>query len=79
MPYFDGQQADVEQKAGELNIYYGGLLYPSGPGHGHVKAQGGALGESIVYWRLPDNEGGRVVIDNWASSERLADHMSGLW
>ena len=50
-----------------------------GDGHGHVKAQGDPLGEFIVYWRLPKSEGSATVIDNWASSERLSDHMSGLW
>lgn len=37
------------------------------------------FGESIVFWRLPESEGDPIVIDNWASTERLADHLSGLW
>lgn len=68
MPYFDNQPAVVEQKAGELNIFYGGYLSADGHGHGHVKAQGGPFGETIVFWRKPDSEGGAVVIDNWASA-----------
>lgn len=76
---FDGQDAKVIQEAGATNIYYGGLLTPDGIGHGHVKAQGGVYGESIVYWRKPDSEGGQVVIDNFASSEALSDHFSSLW
>jgi len=35
-----------------------------GDGHGHVKAQGGPLGEFIVYWRLSKSEGSATVIDN---------------
>lgn len=79
MATFDGQEAKVEQEAGTINIFYGGAFKPDGEGHGHVKAQGGAFGESIVFWRLPASEGGAVVIDNWASAERLADHFSDLW
>ena len=56
-----------------------GLAISPGDGHGHVKAQGGPPSEFIVYWRLPESEGGAIVIDNWTSSERLSDHMSGLW
>lgn len=76
---FDGQDAKVVQEAGTKNIYYGGFLAPDGNGHGHVKAQGGMLGESIVYWRKPESEGGQVVIDNFASTEALSDHFSSLW
>lgn len=79
MATFDGQEAKVVQEAGTVNIYYGGHMTPDGYGHGHVKAQGGKYGENIVYWRLPDNEGGNVVIDNFASYERLADHISGYY
>jgi hypothetical protein len=79
MAWFDDKEAKVVREAGTINIFYGGSFTPDGYGHGHVKAQGGAFGESIVYWRLPDSEGGTVVIDNWASSERLADHLSGLY
>lgn len=79
MAWFDGKEAKVVREAGTINIFYGGSFTPDGYGHGHVKAQGGALGESIVFWRLPESEGGGVVIDNFASAERLADHLSGLW
>lgn len=79
MPFFDGQEAVIVKQAGTIDIYYGGLWKPDGEGHGHVKAQGHTCGECIVYWRLPDREGGRVVIDNWASEERLSSHLSGLY
>lgn len=80
MAWFDGKEARVEREAGTINVYYGGSRgNVPGDGHGHVKAQGGAFGESIVFWRLPESEGGTVVIDNWASAEKLADHLSGLW
>ena len=53
-----------------------------GDGHGHVKAQGGPLGEfssSTGDCLRAESEGGATIIDNWASSERLSNHMSGLW
>lgn len=77
--YFDNYPATVVHEPGTINVYYGGVFRPGGDGHGHVKAQGGTFAENIVYWRLPLSEGGTVVIDNWASTERLADHMSGLY
>ena len=76
----DGKPAKIRRSGGTTEIFYGGAWGNiPGDGHGHVKAQGGSLGEFIVYWRLPESEGGATVIDNWASSERLSDHMSGLW
>ena len=79
MASFDGKDAKVVREAGTINIFYGGTFFPDGTGHGHVKAQGGAFGESIVFCRLPESEGGRIAIDNWASSESLSDHLSGLY
>lgn len=61
MAWFDGKEAKVERSAGTIDVYYGGSFTPDGPGHGHVKATGGPLGENIVYWRLPDSEGGQVI------------------
>lgn len=29
-----------------------------------MKATGGPMGENIVYWRLPESEGGRVIVSN---------------
>ena len=78
--WFDGKPAKIRHSGGTTEIFYGGAWGNiPGDGHGHVKAQGGPLGEFIVYWRLPESEGGATVIDNWASSERFSDHMSGLW
>ncbi|TWP16183.1 hypothetical protein EUA75_00550 [TM7 phylum sp. oral taxon 353] len=78
--WFDGKPAKIRRSGRTTEIFYGGAWGNiPGDGHGHVKAQGGPLGEFIVYWRLPESEGGATVIDNWASSERLSDHMSGLW
>ena len=78
--WFDGKEARIQRSGGMINLYYGGRSgNTSGDGHGHVKAQGGPLGDFIVYWRLPESEGGATVIDNWASFERLSDHISGLW
>ena len=64
MAWFDGKEAKVVREAGTINIFYGGSFTPDGYGHGHVKAQGGAFGESIVYWRLPANVGGQVIVNN---------------
>ena len=78
--WFDGKEARIQRSGGMINIYYGGRSGNTpGDGHGHVKATGGPLGKNIIYWRLPESEGGATVIDNWASSERFSDHMSGLW
>ena len=65
-----------------INIYYGGKYgnIPS-DGHGHVKATGGPLGENIVYWRLPDSEGGAVIVSNeWdvMYGNDLRSHLTGL-
>ena len=52
------------------------MFKPDGPGHGHVRVTGGPLGENIVYWRLPESEGGQVIVDNaWETNherQRLA-------
>lgn len=80
MPYFDGYEAVVVREPGTINVYYGGRgCVPDGEGHGHVKAQGGVFGESIVYWRLPECEGGKVVIDNFEGIGRISDHLTGNW
>ena len=49
MAWFEGQSAKVVQEAGTINVFYGGSFTPDGTGHGHVKAQGGPFGESIVF------------------------------
>ena len=62
-------------------VFYGGSFTPDGPGHGHVKATGGPLGENIVYWRLPYSEGGQVIVSNsWDTmyGNDLRDHLSGF-
>lgn len=64
MAYFQGREAKVNRSPGKVEVYYGGFLSPDGIGHGHVKATGGPLGENIVYWRLPEDEGGKVIVDN---------------
>ena len=82
MAWFDGKEAKVERSGGTINVYYGGSFYPDGHGHGHVKATGGPLGENIVYWRLPANEGGQVMVDNsWntMNGNDLRDHMTGFY
>lgn len=53
-----------------------------GDGHGHVKAQGGSLGEFIVYWRLPEGERGAVIVSNeWdvMYGNDLRSHLTGLY
>ena len=49
---FDGREAKIYRSGGMINV------------HGHVKATGGPHGENIVFWRLPEDEGGEVIIDN---------------
>lgn len=47
--------------------------------HGHVRATGGLLGENIAYWRLPESEGGQVIVDNsWGTmnGNDLRDHLT---
>ena len=81
MAYFDGQPAVVHRSGGMINVYYGGAFTPDGYGHGHVKATGGPLGENIVYWRLPESEGGQVIVDNaWdtMNGNDLRDHLTGF-
>jgi len=81
MATFDGKEAKVERSAGTIDVYYGGFIVPDGDGHGHVKATGGALGENIVFWRLPESEGGQVVVSNsWDTmyGNDLSTHLSGF-
>ena len=54
-----------------FEFYYGGFLEPDGFGHGHVVSNDG---ENIHYWRLPDDEGGYVKIDELFSFEKLSSH-----
>ena len=64
------------------NFYYGGRFSNiPGDSHGHVRATGGPFGENIVYWRLPESEGGQVIVDNsWGTmnGNDLRDHLTGL-
>ena len=79
MAYFDGQPAIVHRSEGMINVYYSGAFTPDGHGHGHVKATGGPLGKNIVYWRLPESEGGQVIVDNsWGimNGNDLRDHLT---
>lgn len=81
MAWFDGQEAKVVREPGTTNVYYGGSFTPDGPGHGHVKATGGSLGENIVYWRLPASEGGQVIVSNsWDTmyGNDLSEHLTGF-
>ena len=58
-----------------FEFYYGGLfVVPDGRGHGHVVRNDG---ETINFWRLPDSEGGRIIVDNGIGSDYLTDY--GLW
>lgn len=78
MAYFE-QPAIVHRSGGQINVYYGGRFKPDGPGHGHVRVTGGPLGENIVYWRLPESEGGQVIVDNaWETmnGNDLRDHLT---
>lgn len=82
MTWFDGKEAKVERSGGTINVYYGGFPVADGHGHGHVKATGGSLGENIVFWRLPDSEGGNVIVDNSfgvPDGNDLSDHMTGFY
>lgn len=59
--WFDGKPAKIRRSGGTTEIFYGGAWGNTpGDGHGHVKAQGGSLGDFIVYWRLPESEGGAM-------------------
>lgn len=83
MAYFDGKPTKVIRNPGETVVYYGGFLAPDGPGHGHVKATGGASGENIVYWRLPEDEGGKEIISNawdvpFGQGNDLSDHLTNF-
>ncbi|WP_327313344.1 hypothetical protein [Streptomyces sp. NBC_01235] len=80
MAEFDGKEARVDRSGGTINVYYGGAFGNiPGDGHGHVKATGGPLGENIVYWRLPQSEGGDVIVSNsWDTKygNDLSEHLT---
>ena len=80
--WFDGKEARIQRSGGMINIYYGGRSGNiPGDGHGHVKATGGPLGENIIYWRLPDSEGGAVIVSNaWdvMYGNDLRSHLTGF-
>lgn len=71
--YFDGQACEVERNGDKIEIFYGGLGYPIGDGHGHVVSNDGI---NIHYWRLPKSEGGTEIIDDSSSFENLMQHCS---
>lgn len=72
---FEGHEIKVVTGAtgrrDRFEFYYGGRFSPDGGGHGHVVSNDG---ENIHYWRLPDGEGGRVVLDDRWSADKLRDH-----
>ena len=77
MAYLDGQLAIVHRSGGQINVYYGGAFAPDG--HGHVKATGGPLGKNTVYQKLPESEGGQIIVDNsWGTmnGNDLRDHLT---
>lgn len=80
MAWFDGNEAKVELSGDTINVYYGGRRGDAlGDGHGHVEAVDGPLGESIVYWRLPANVGGQVIVNNPADimyGTNLSEYLS---
>ena len=82
MAYFDGQPAIVHRSGGMINVYCGSRFGNiPGDSHGHIKAAGGPLGKNIVYWRLPESEGGQVIVDNsWGTmnGNDLRDHLTGF-
>ncbi len=53
-------------------LYGGAGNLPDGAGHGHVVSNDGV---NIAYWRTPQSEGGRVLVDDLMSQERLGGHM----
>jgi len=75
---FEGKQIKVvfgnTGRRDRLEFYYGGMFAPDGYGHGHVVSNDGV---NIHYWRLPDDEGGQVVIDDRLSFELLSTHGVG--
>lgn len=81
--WFDRKEARIQRSGGMVNIYYGGKYGNiPGDGHGHVKATGGPLGENIVYWWLPDSEGGAVIVSNeWdvMYGNDLRPYLTGLY
>lgn len=78
---FDGKSARIDRSGGTINVYYGGRSgNVPGDGHGHVKATGGLHGESIVFWRLPESEGGQVIVSNSFDvmyGNDLREHLNG--
>lgn len=79
MAWFDGKEARVERSGGTINVYYGGSFGNTpGDGHGHVKATGGPMGENIVFWRLPESEGGQVIVSNLWDTMYDNDHSNHL-
>lgn len=68
---FDGRSAAVYRSPGTTNVLYGGSNgNVPGDGHGHVRATGGPTGENVVFWRLPEDEGGQTIVDNsWDITE----------
>lgn len=68
---FDGRDATVYLSPGTTNVLYGGRDGNTrGDGHGHVRATGGPTGENIVFWRLPEDEGGQTIVNNsWSITD----------
>lgn len=47
--WFNGKEAKIVRSGDMINVYYGGILKPDGPGYGHVKATDGPFDENIVF------------------------------
>ncbi|WP_103530547.1 hypothetical protein [Streptomyces sp. SM11] len=78
---FDGKDARIERgqtgRVDRVDIYYGGSGWdPKGPGHGHVVSNDGVF---INFWRLPDSEGGAIVLnDDYGKNKRVSEYVP-LW
>lgn len=51
-----------------LKVHYGGDGSPDGPGCGEVYAAPGGGDCVIFFWRLPESEGGGLVVDRSVTS-----------
>lgn len=62
---FDGYPAEIStgktDQPTRIDICYGGSGGLMGRGHGHVVSKDGI---NIFFWRLPESEGGGIIIDD---------------
>ena len=81
MPYFDGASTPSSSAPGDRSTSTTEVNFTPMALVTDTSRQPAPPGENIVYWRLPDSEGGQVIVSNsWDTmyGNDLSSHLSGF-